>query len=57
MFHPQAADWEQIAKQGKLHTMDTLPEETVYPSYNLWKANVIRCEGPIHLVTQKEYEL
>ncbi|MEK6947913.1 MAG: YfbR-like 5'-deoxynucleotidase [Nanoarchaeota archaeon] len=55
-YIPEHFDFDSVLKNGKLHTRETLGENSGYEPYKKWKRTIIRREGIENLLTQLEHE-
>ncbi|MFA4887045.1 MAG: hypothetical protein WC595_02440 [Candidatus Nanoarchaeia archaeon] len=54
-YLPHPFDFRKIAEAGKLHTKESLIQDSGYVPYERWKKTVIATEGIEQLITQVEF--
>ena len=55
-YLPESFDFVSLIDKGKLHTEESLSENSGYSPYERWKKTVIEREGTEFLTTQVEYD-
>jgi len=55
-YLPSPFDFNNVAEHGKLHTAESIQENSGYAHYDRWRRTIIKREGIDNLITQLEFE-